>query len=198
MHRGTFQAQNYKSVFSAMFITATAGSAAEREVWDSEEFGSLLLYLCGCHGIQGGKSPIWHSWEPNFKFKWVIPMFSHQDHVCELLNTVDACQVFFDIVSSFTWALSNHQLQTLTSLLASLTFTEHLFFSLSDGELWPDQELPGSGGDVHNSDDNPVSHRGEESHHRTVQLRPRDDTRSQVLQLFELSWVVWQAWWSLR
>lgn len=52
---------------------------------------------------------------------------------------------------------------------------------LSDGELWPYQELPGPGGDVHDSDDHPVSYRGEESHHRTVQLRPWDDAWSQVI-----------------
>lgn len=53
--------------------------------------------------------------------------------------------------------------------------------SLSDGELWPYQELPGPGGDVHDSDDHPVTYRGEESHHRTVQLRPWDDAWSQVI-----------------
>jgi len=54
------------------------------------------------------------------------------------------------------------------------------FVSPSDGELWPDQELPGPGGDLHHPDDHPVSHRGEEGHHRAVQLRPRDDPRGQV------------------
>lgn len=34
-------------------FTATARSAAEGEVRDSEEPGSLLFYLCRCHGIQG-------------------------------------------------------------------------------------------------------------------------------------------------
>lgn len=29
----------------------------------------------------------------------LILILSQQDHVCELLNTIDACQVFFDIVS---------------------------------------------------------------------------------------------------
>lgn len=29
----------------------------------------------------------------------IFPAYQ-QDHVCELLNTIDACQVFFDIVSS--------------------------------------------------------------------------------------------------
>ena len=30
----------------------------------------------------------------------VLTFILHQqDHVCELLNTIDACQVFFDIVS---------------------------------------------------------------------------------------------------
>lgn len=57
-----------------------------------------------------------------------------------------------------------------------------LFPLLSDGELWPHQELPGPGGDIHYTDDDTVSHRGEESHHRTVQLRPRDDTWSQVTE----------------
>lgn len=52
--------------------------------------------------------------------------------------------------------------------------------SLSDGELWPHQELPGLGGDLHDPDDHLVPHRGEEGHHRPVQLRPRDDARSQV------------------
>lgn len=57
-----------------------------------------------------------------------------------------------------------------------------LFPLLSDGELWPHQELPGPGGDIHYTDDDTVSHRGEESHHRTLQLRPRDDTWSQVTE----------------
>lgn len=56
------------------------------------------------------------------------------------------------------------------------------FCFLSDGELWPDQELPGPGGDIHYSDDDTVSHRGEKSHHRTVQLRPWDDAWSQVTE----------------
>lgn len=33
-------------------------------------------------------------------------LFDHQDHVCELLNTVDACQVFFDIVSNVVFFCS--------------------------------------------------------------------------------------------
>lgn len=48
----------------------------------------------------------------------------HQDHVCELLNTIDACQVFFDIVSVgqksqdhiivyYLLSLDPHQLQSV-------------------------------------------------------------------------------------
>lgn len=37
-------------------FTATAGSAAEGKVRDSEEPGSLLFHLCRCHGIQGRKA----------------------------------------------------------------------------------------------------------------------------------------------
>lgn len=42
-------------MYSAVF-TATAGSAAEGKVRDSEEPGSLLFYLRRCHGIQGRKT----------------------------------------------------------------------------------------------------------------------------------------------
>ena len=44
-----------------------------------------------------------------------------QDHVYELLNTIDACQCFFDIVSIY-WSLTQHLLmiQSLTVLLLSL------------------------------------------------------------------------------
>lgn len=44
----------------------------------------------------------WILWEccddsaPNI---FVSSLFLPKDHVCELLNTIDACQVFFDIVS---------------------------------------------------------------------------------------------------
>ena len=37
-------------------FTATAGSAAEGEVGDTEELGSLLLHLRGRHGVQGGRT----------------------------------------------------------------------------------------------------------------------------------------------
>ena len=45
------------ALHSAVF-TATAGSAAEGEVRDPEEPGSLLFYLCRRHGIQGRKTLI--------------------------------------------------------------------------------------------------------------------------------------------
>lgn len=51
---------------------------------------------------------------------------------------------------------------------------------MSDGKLWPDQQLPGPSGNIHYSDDHTISHRGEKSHHWTVQLRPWDDTWGQV------------------
>ncbi len=50
-----------------------------------------------------------------------IDSFSQQDHVCELLNTIDACQVFFDIVSvitkSSTWPGSAYVIFVLIILL---------------------------------------------------------------------------------
>lgn len=45
-------------VFCCVAFTATAGSAAEGEVRDPEELGSLLFYLRGCHGIQGERKKI--------------------------------------------------------------------------------------------------------------------------------------------
>lgn len=60
-------------------------------------------------------------------------------------------------------------------------------FVLSDCELWSDKELSRPGGYVHHSDDHTVPHRGEEGHYRTVQLRPRDDPRSQVTEALVLS-----------
>lgn len=46
------------------------------------------LTLLYCEGLYGGD-------ESN------DGIYIHQqDHVCELLNTIDACQVFFDIVST--------------------------------------------------------------------------------------------------
>lgn len=60
-------------------------------------------------------------------------------------------------------------------------FSSSFFFlTLSDSQLWSDQKLPGVGGNIHYPDGHTVSHRGEKSHHWTVQLRPRDDTWSQV------------------
>lgn len=55
-----------------------------------------------------------------------------------------------------------------------LTLFTHitLSFFLPDCKLRPDQELLGPGGDIHYSDGDTLSHRGEKSHHRTVQLCP--------------------------
>lgn len=80
-------------------FTATAGSAAEGKVRDSQEPGSLLFHLRRCHGIQSKKT---HTYTQTYAVKdymVLILILYQQDHVCELLNTIDACQVFFDIVS---------------------------------------------------------------------------------------------------
>lgn len=42
----------------------------------------------------------------------LILILYQQDHVCELLNTIDACQVFFDIVSA---TMSTHMESNTTA-----------------------------------------------------------------------------------
>lgn len=82
-------------------FTATAGPAAERKVRDPEEPGALLLHLCRCDGIQGRNTHTHTKTHRIMKcpLRWTCQPSWQQDHVCELLNTIDACQVFFDIVS---------------------------------------------------------------------------------------------------
>lgn len=56
------------------------------------------------------------------KYYNVLILIRHrQDHVCELLNTIDACQVFFDIVSE---TMNTHGANQYNSSALNSTFTE--------------------------------------------------------------------------